>query len=366
MNNEQEFLPIKSIDHVEFYVGNAKQAAYYYMTAFGFQPLAVSSLETGNRDNMSVVLRQNNITLVLTSSFLPDSPVSQHVRLHGDGIKVLALEVEDAARSFEETTKRGAQAYFTPREETDHNGTVHLSAIKTYGDTVHVFVDRSQYKGLFLPGFEKWEPDYRPTETGLRIVDHVVGNVDWGQMKTWAKFYEEVMGFKQLISFDDKDISTEYTALMSKVMTNGNFRVKFPINEPAHGKKKSQIEEFLDYYRGPGVQHLALHTHDILHTVPELRRRGVEFLTIPDAYYSHLLDRVGQIDEDIEELRQHNILVDRDEDGYLLQIFTRPLQDRPTFFVEIIQRKGARSFGKGNFKALFESIELEQERRGNL
>jgi 4-hydroxyphenylpyruvate dioxygenase len=366
MTSQDDFLPINGTDYVEFYVGNARQAAHYYQTAFGFQPLAYAGLETGLKDRTSYVLRQDKITFVLTTSLIPDSPIAAHCKLHGDGVKVVALWVDDARRSFEETTKRGAKAYLQPITETDDNGSVVLSGIHTYGETVHIFVERKNYKGIFLPGFIKWEPFYRPENVGLHYVDHMVGNVDWGEMNQWATFYHDVMGFNQLISFDDKDISTEYTALMSKVMASSNLYIKFPLNEPAHGKKKSQIEEYIDFYKGGGVQHVALATHNILETVSALKSRGVEFLTVPDAYYDSLLQRVGNIDELIEPLRELGILVDRDEDGYLLQIFTKPVEDRPTVFYEIIQRKGAKSFGKGNFKALFESIELEQGRRGTL
>jgi 4-hydroxyphenylpyruvate dioxygenase len=366
MTSHQDFLPINGTDYVEFYVGNAKQAAHYYQTAFGFQPLAYAGLETGLKDRTSYVLRQDKITFVFTTSLIPDSPIADHCKLHGDGVKVVALWVDDARKSFEETTQRGAKAWFAPRVEKDDSGEVVLSGIHTYGETVHVFVERRNYHGLFLPGFVKWDPLYRPAPVGLRYVDHMVGNVDWGQMNTWAKFYADVMGFKQLVSFDDKDISTEYTALMSKVMANSNLYIKFPLNEPAEGKKKSQIEEYIDFYHGAGVQHVAMATNNILETVAALRDRGVEFLRVPDTYYETLLSRVGNIDETVEPLRELGILVDRDEEGYLLQIFTKPVEDRPTVFYEIIQRKGATSFGKGNFKALFESIELEQQRRGTL
>lgn len=361
-----DFLPINGTDYIEFYVGNAKQAAYYYKTAFGFQSIAYAGPETGVRDRASYVLRQGKVTFVFTTSLYPDSPISEHVKLHGDGVKVLALWVDDATKSFHETVKRGAKPYMEPQKLEDENGFVILSGIHTYGDTVHIFVERSQYKGAFLPGFKEVKSDYNPPEVGFKYVDHCVGNVGWGEMNQWAKFYADVMGFTQLISFDDKDISTEYSALMSKVMANGNGRIKFPINEPAKGKKKSQIEEYIECYKGPGVQHIALATDDIIFTVSELRKRGVEFLYVPDNYYDDLLQRVGKIDEDIETLKKLNILVDRDDEGYLLQLFTKPVEDRPTVFFEIIQRKGAKSFGKGNFKALFESIEREQALRGNL
>jgi len=361
-----EFLPINGTDYVEFYVGNAKQAAYYYQTAFGFQPLAYSGLETGNMEKTSYVLVQDKIRLMFTTSLVPDSPISDHVRQHGDGVKVVALWVDDASSAYNETMKRGAKSYFAPIVEEDDHGRVVKSGIHTYGETVHVFIERKDYKGVFLPGFTKWEPAYRSEPLGLKYVDHMVGNVGWGEMNLWAKFYADVMGFTQLISFDDKDISTDYTALMSKVMANSNWRIKFPLNEPAKGKKKSQIEEYIDFYRGPGVQHVAMATDDIIYTVGELRKRGVEFLYVPGTYYEDVLDRVGHIDEDLKTLKSLNILIDRDDEGYLLQIFTKPVEDRPTVFYEIIQRKGAKSFGKGNFKALFESIEREQEKRGTL
>jgi 4-hydroxyphenylpyruvate dioxygenase len=362
----EDFLPINGTDYVEFYVGNAKQAAYYYQTAFGFQPLAYSGLETGDKQKTSYVVVQDKIRFVFTTALVPDSPVGEHVKKHGDGVKVVALWVDDATSAFNETVKRGAQPFMKPTVEEDDNGRVVRSGIHTYGETIHIFVERKDYKGPFLPGYMKWEPEYKTEPIGLKYVDHMVGNVELGEMNKWAKFYMDVMGFRQLISFDDKDISTEYTALMSKVMANGNDRIKFPINEPAEGRKKSQIEEYIEYYRGAGVQHVAMATDNIIHTVSELRKRGVEFLYVPDAYYDDVLDRVGEIDEDLKPLKQLNILVDRDDEGYLLQIFTKPVEDRPTVFYEIIQRKGAKSFGKGNFKALFESIEREQERRGTL
>ncbi len=362
----QDFLPLNGTDYVEFYVGNAKQAAHYYQTAFGFQPLAYAGLETGLTDRTSYVLQQGKIRFMLTTALVPDSEIAEHVKLHGDGVKTVALWVDDARKSFDETVKRGAKPYLHPIVKKDENGEVVLSGIYTYGETVHVFVERKKYTGPFLPGFIKWEPEYRPTEVGLKYVDHMVGNVDWGQMNTWTEFYASVMGFNQLISFDDNDISTEYTALMSKVMSNNNGFIKFPINEPAKGKKKSQIEEYITYYRGSGVQHVAMATDNIMKTVAELRKRGVEFLTVPDTYYETVSQRVGLIDEDLKTLQQLGVLIDRDEEGYLLQLFTKPVEDRPTVFYEIIQRKGAKSFGKGNFKALFESIEREQARRGTL
>ena len=363
----QDFLPLKGTDHVEFYVGNAKQSAYYYQAAFGYELVAYAGPETGLRDRASYVLQQGKIRLVLTTSLLPDSEISEHVRRHGDGVKVMALWVDDARQAFEETTKRGARVAFEPYTLQDEFGTVTLAGIYTYGESVHTFVERTNYTGPFLPGFvAKSSAVPQSAPVGLLHVDHCVGNVGWGEMNTWVKFYEDVMGFKLLLTFDDEDISTEYSALMSKVVSNGNGYVKFPINEPAEGKKKSQIEEYLDYYHSPGVQHIAIATNDIRSTVTELRRRGVEFLSVPGTYYDDLLDRIGQIDEDLESLKALNLLVDRDEEGYLLQIFTKPVEDRPTVFYEIIQRKGAKSFGKGNFKALFESIEREQALRGNL
>jgi 4-hydroxyphenylpyruvate dioxygenase len=364
--DNQDFLPINGTDYVEFYVGNAKQAAHYYQTAFGFQPLAYAGLETGLTDRSSYVLQQGKIRFILTTALLPDSPIGEHVKQHGDGVKVVALWVDDARKSFEETTKRGAKPYLQPTVQKDDNGEVVFSGIHIYGETVHIFVERKNYNGIFLPGYVKWEPEYQPVDVGLKYVDHMVGNVDWGQMNTWTEFYANVMGFKQLISFDDKDISTEYTALMSKVMSSGNGYIKFPINEPAKGRKKSQIEEYIDYYRGSGVQHVAMATDNIMQTVGELRKRGVEFLSVPESYYETVSERVGIIDEDLKILQNLGVLIDRDEEGYLLQLFTKPVEDRPTVFFEIIQRKGAKSFGKGNFKALFESIEREQARRGTL
>lgn len=361
-----DFLPLNGTDYVELYVGNAKQSAHFYKTAFGFQSEAYAGLETGMKDRVSYVLRQDKIRLVLTTPLSEDGEINEHINKHGDGVKVVALWVDDATKAFEETTKRGAKPFMEPRKEEDENGYVVRSGIYTYGETVHIFVERSNYKGTFLPGYKKWESHYNPEPVGLRYIDHMVGNVDWGEMNTWCKFYAEVMGFAQIISFDDKDISTDYTALMSKVMSNGNGRIKFPINEPAEGKKKSQIEEYIDFYNGAGVQHIAVATNDIVATVKAMRDRGVEFLYVPDNYYEDILERVGEIDEDIELLKQHGILIDRDDEGYLLQLFTKPVVDRPTMFFEIIQRKGAQSFGKGNFKALFEAIEREQENRGTL
>ncbi|WP_247233530.1 4-hydroxyphenylpyruvate dioxygenase [Telluribacter sp. SYSU D00476] len=363
---EVDFLPINGTDYIEMYVGNARQAAHYFQTAFGFQPLAHAGLETGLRDRESYVLVQDKIRLVLTSPLVGGTAIGSHIDLHGDGVKVVALWVDDATYSYEETLRRGATSCLEPTTEEDEHGRVVRSGICTYGDTVHVFVERKEYQGVFLPGYKKWEPAYRPESVGLRYVDHIVGNVGWNEMNKWVKFYADVMGFRQLVSFDDKDISTDYTALMSKVMSNGNGRIKFPINEPAEGKKKSQVEEYLDFYGGPGVQHIAVATDNIIETVTALRDRGVEFLQVPTTYYDDLQERVGTIDEEINELRQLGILVDRDDEGYLLQIFTKPIMPRPTLFFEIIQRKGARSFGKGNFKALFEAIEREQQLRGTL
>lgn len=362
----EDFLPLNGTDHVELYVGNAKQAAHFYKTALGFQSVAYAGLETGLKDRVSYVLQQDKIRLVLTAPIEPGGELNEHINKHGDGVKNVALWVDDAQLSYDETTRRGAEPAFEPYTREDEHGKVTLSGIKTYGDTVHVFVDRSAYDGPFLPGYRAWKSDYNPAPTGLKFIDHMVGNVNWGEMNKWVEFYAKVMGFAQLVSFDDKDISTEYTALMSKVMTNGNGRIKFPINEPAKGKKKSQIEEYIDFYKGSGVQHIAVATDDIMATIDDMKSRGVEFLIVPDAYYDDLLDRVGNIDEEISELRKRGILVDRDDEGYLLQLFTKPVADRPTLFFEIIQRKGARSFGKGNFKALFEAIEREQESRGTL
>ena len=361
-----DFLPINGTDYIEWYVGNAKQAAHFYKTAFGFQSLAYAGPETGLRDRASYVLQQGKIRLVFTTALLPQGDIACHVFEHGDGVKVVALWVDDATSAFNETTARGARAYLHPVREEDADGYVIRSGIYTYGETVHIFIERTNYHGPFLPGYVLQESDYKPETIGLEYIDHVVGNVNWHQMNRWVNFYGTVMGFHQLVSFDDADISTEYTALMSKVMTNGNDRIKFPINEPAEGKKKSQIEEYLEYYRGEGVQHLAIATFNIVETVTKLKARGIEFLQVPASYYETVRDRIGEIDEDVDTLKSLNILVDRDEEGYLLQIFTKPAQDRPTLFFEIIQRKGARSFGKGNFKALFEAIELEQGKRGNL
>lgn len=362
----EDFLPLLGTDYVELYVGNAKQAAHYYMSAWGFQPLAYAGLETGLKDRVSYVLQQDKIRLVLTSPLKSGGDINRHIDAHGDGVKSIALWVDDATKSYQETTKRGAESYLRPKTMEDDKGKVVVSGIHTYGETVHLFVERGDYKGVFMPGFRAWNPVYKPTDVGLKFIDHMVGNVGWNEMNKWCQFYEKVMGFAQMVSFDDKDISTEYTALMSKVMSNGNGRIKFPINEPAEGKKKSQIEEYIEFYNGAGVQHMAMATDNIIETVTALKNRGVEFLTVPASYYEDVLDRVGEIDEDLEPLSELGILIDRDEEGYLLQIFTKPILDRPTMFIEIIQRKGAKSFGKGNFKALFEAIEREQESRGTL
>ncbi len=361
-----DFMPILGTDYLEFYVSNAKQAAHFYRSAMGFKPLAYSGLETKNQETESYVVVQDKIRLVLTSPLRSGSAIGKHIDNHGDGVKVTALWVEDATYAYEEAVKRGAKSYMEPKIEEDAHGRVVRSGIHTYGDVVHIFVERKDYNGIFLPGYEKWESSYETEPVGLKFVDHMVGNVELGQMNVWVKFYEEVMGFKQIMSFDDKDISTEFTALMSKVMSNGNGRIKFPINEPAAGLKKSQVDEYLEFYEGAGVQHIAVATDDIISTVTQLKARGIDFLEVPDTYYDVLNERVGPIDEDIEKLRKLKILVDRDDEGYLLQIFTKTVQARPTMFFEIIQRKGATSFGKGNFKALFEALEREQELRGTL
>ena len=365
----QDFLPLLGTDYVEFYVGNAKQAAHFYKTAFGFQSYAYAGLETGLTDRVSYVLKQDKIRLVLTTALTSDSPIGEHVKKHGDGVKVVALWVEDARQAYEETIKRGAKSFLEPTVEKDENGETVRAGIYTYGETVHMFVERKNYTGTFLPGFVEWKSDYNPTPVGLKFIDHMVGNVGWGEMNTWVKWYEDVMGFVNFLSFDDKQIHTEYSALMSKVMSNGNGRIKFPINEPAEGNKRSQIEEYLDFYEGPGVQHIAVATDDIIKTVGELKARGIEFLPPPpQAYYDEIPGRLGvhmeMMKEDIKELQKLSILVDADEEGYLLQIFTKPVEDRPTLFFEIIQRMGAKGFGAGNFKALFESIEREQAKRG--
>ena len=363
---EKDFLPLLGTDYVEFYVGNAKQAAHYYKTAFGFQSLAYAGPETGLKDRASYVIRQNKLTFILTTPLKKDNEIADHINKHGDGVKVLALMVEDATNAWEETTKRGGKSYMKPTILKDENGEVVMSGIYIYGETVHLFIERKNYTGIFMPGYRKWESAYNPTDTGLLYVDHCVGNVGWNQMNKWVNFYEEVMGFRNILSFDDKDISTEYSALMSKVMSNGNGYVKFPINEPAEGKKKSQVEEYLEFYNDEGCQHIALATNNIIDTVTKLQERGVEFLKIPASYYATVLERVGHIDEDLKPLSELGILIDKDDEGYLLQIFSKPVEDRPTLFFEIIQRKGAQSFGKGNFKALFEAIEREQAERGNL
>ncbi|MEP3837205.1 MAG: 4-hydroxyphenylpyruvate dioxygenase [Algibacter sp.] len=367
----QDFLPLLGTDYVEFYVGNAKQSAHFYKTAFGFQSYAYKGLETGSKDSVSYVLIQDKIKLVLTTPLTSKSPINEHIVKHGDGVKVIALWVEDAKKAYLETTSRGAKSYMEPVVEKDEHGEVVRAGIYTYGETVHMFVERKNYNGAFLPGFQKWESDYSPEPIGLKYIDHMVGNVGWGQMNTWVTWYEEVMGFENFLSFDDKQIHTEYSALMSKVMSNGNGRIKFPINEPAKGKKRSQIEEYLDFYEGAGVQHIAVATDDIISSVSQLRARGVEFLSIPpEEYYravpGRLEEHSHELREDIEALKKLGIMIDADEEGYLLQIFTKPVEDRPTLFFEIIQRMGARGFGAGNFKALFESIEREQAKRGTL
>lgn len=364
--NVKDTFPINGTDFIEFYVGNAKQTSLYYMHCFGFDLVAYKGPETGSRDVVSYVLQQGKIRFVITSALEPDHEILKHVAKHGDGVKVLALWVDDAAEAYQKAIERGAESAFEPMEIKDEFGTVKLASIKTYGETIHTLVERKNYHGAFMPGFNPRKSEYQSNSIGLKYVDHCVGNVELGDMNKWVKFYEEVLGFKLLVTFDDKDISTEYTALMSKVVSNGNGYIKFPINEPAQGKKKSQIEEYLDFYKGAGVQHIAVATDNILHTVQALRDNGVEFLYVPENYYETVLERVGHIDEDLEDLKRLNILVDRDEEGYLLQIFTKPVQDRPTVFYEIIQRHGARSFGKGNFKALFEAIEREQALRGTL
>ncbi|HXS36267.1 MAG TPA: 4-hydroxyphenylpyruvate dioxygenase [Flavipsychrobacter sp.] len=366
MKTAKDFLPINGTDHIELYVGNAKQAAHFYKTAFGFQSVAYAGPETGVRDVVSYVLQQGKIRLVLTTPLKSESPISEHIYKHGDGVKILALWVDDAYKAFEETTRRGGKPYMDPKTLIDEYGEVKMSGIYTYGETVHLFVERKNYNGPFLPGYQLWKSNYNPSEAGLLYVDHCVGNVGWNRMNETVKWYEDVMGFVNILSFDDKQINTEYSALMSKVMSNGNGYVKFPINEPAEGKRKSQIEEYLEFYEGEGVQHIAIATKDIVSTVRNLKSRGVEFLNTPATYYEDLLNRVGKIDEDIAPLQELGILVDRDDEGYLLQIFTKPIEDRPTLFIEIIERKGAQSFGAGNFKALFESIEREQAKRGNL
>jgi 4-hydroxyphenylpyruvate dioxygenase len=365
--NEDDFLPLLGNDHVEFWVGNARQSAHYYRSAFGMKLVAYSGPETGVRDRACYVLEQEKIRFVLSTALSPDHPIAEHVKLHGDGVRDIALSVDDAASAYRETTKRGARGVREPFTVKDDSGEVKMSSIAAYGDTIHTFVERRDYKGAFLPGYTAVAgPDQISRPAGLKYIDHMVGNVGWNQMNTWVRFYEDVMGFRLYQTFDDKDISTEYSALMSKVMANGNGRIKFPINEPAEGRKKSQIEEYIEFYKGPGVQHIAMGTGDIIGTVTKLRDQGVDFLRVPSSYYRELTARVGHIDEPLDQLEALGILVDRDDEGYMLQIFTKPVEDRPTLFYEVIQRKGSRSFGKGNFKALFEAIEREQARRGNL
>jgi 4-hydroxyphenylpyruvate dioxygenase len=362
-----DFLPLNGTDYVEFYVANARQATYFYRAAFGMQLVAYRGPETGARDAASYVLAQNRIRFVFTTPLDPDDPRAGLIRLHGDGVHDIALWVDDAEAAWRETTARGASTVRRPETVADDSGEARLAAIATYGDTIHTFVERRNYAGAFLPGFAAAPPEDRLARpTGLLHIDHIVGNVGWGRMNDWVDFYGRTMGFRLFKHFDDKDIATEYSALMSKVMSNGNERVKFPINEPARGKRKSQIEEYLEYYHGPGVQHIAMATGDIVDTVQRMRDQGVDFLRVPSTYYDDLQARVGRIDEPVDRLRHLGILVDRDEEGYMLQIFTRPVQDRPTLFYEVIQRKGSRSFGKGNFKALFQAIEREQDLRGNL
>jgi 4-hydroxyphenylpyruvate dioxygenase len=361
-----DFLPLKGTDHVEFYVGNARQAAYFYRAAFGMSLVAYAGPETGQRDRASYVLQQDKVRFVLTTALRTDSEIARHVHIHGDGVRAIALWVDDARQSWLETTNRGARSIQEPTDFSDADGRVTTSSIAAYGDTIHTFVDRTHYTGTFFPGYQKIEHDDIARPVGLLHIDHIVGNVGWNSMNKWVDFYRDVMGFGLYQHFDDNDISTEYSALMSKVMANGNGYVKFPINEPAEGRRKSQIEEYLDFYGGPGVQHMALATNDILATVARMKQQGVSFLTVPHSYYTDLQNRIGKIDEPIEDLEKLGILVDRDNEGYMLQIFTRPVEDRPTVFYEIIQRKGSRSFGKGNFKALFEAIEREQALRGNL
>ncbi len=362
----EDFLPINGTDYVELYVSNSKQAAHYYKTAFGYQDFAYKGLETGEKNTESYVLAQDKIRLVLTSPLHSNSEIGRHIDKHGDGVKVIALWVDDATDAWKQTTSRGAKSFMEPTIEEDEHGRVVRSGIHTYGEVVHIFVERKDYKGTSCQALQNGQQPTIHRLSGLKYVDHMVGNVALGRMNYWVKFYEDVMGFRNILTFDDNDISTEYTALMSKVMSSGNGYIKFPINEPAAGKKKSQVEEYLDFYEDEGVQHLAVATDDIVDTVTKLRDRGVEFLRVPSTYYDTILDRVGKIDEDLTPLQELGILIDRDDEGYLLQLFTKPVQSRPTMFFEIIQRKGARSFGKGNFKALFEAIEREQELRGTL
>jgi 4-hydroxyphenylpyruvate dioxygenase len=360
-------MPLEGWDHVELYVGNAKQSAYFYEHALGFTPTAYAGPETGVRDRASYVLEQNEIRFVVTSGLRGDSEITRYACVHGDGVKDVALRVPDAAHAYRQAVQRGARGVVEPHWIEDEYGRVELSAIATYGETTHTFVNRSEYHGFYLPGYRSLLEDGKPaTGVGLKSIDHVVGNVELGRMEYWVEFYERTMGFTELIHFSDADISTEYSALMSKVMTDGEGKIKFPINEPAEGKRKSQIEEYLDYYGGPGVQHIAMQTDDIVGTVETLRERGVVFLGTPKAYYEDLAERVGEIGESYDDLRRLRILADRDDEGYLLQIFTKPAQDRPTLFFEVIERHGSRGFGHGNFKALFEAIEREQALRGNL
>ncbi len=366
-SDAKDFMPLNGTDYIELYVSNSKQAAHFYKSAFGFQSFAYAGLETGLKDRESYVVIQDKIRLVLTSPLKSNTEIGTHIDIHGDGVKVVALWVDDATYAYYTAIEKGAKSYLEPTTEMDENGRVVRSGIYTYGETVHIFVERKDYKGLFLPGFVEWKtPDFNPPSVGLKYIDHMVGNVALGNMDKWVKFYEDVMGFTNILTFDDNDISTEYTALMSKVVSNGNGRIKFPINEPAEGLKRSQVDEYLDFYEGEGVQHIAVATNNIIATVRELRSRGIEFLRVPNTYYETVLDRVGHIDEEIKALQELGVLIDRDEEGYLLQIFTKPIEPRPTMFFEIIQRKGAQSFGKGNFKALFEAIEREQELRGTL
>ncbi|MEX0787437.1 MAG: 4-hydroxyphenylpyruvate dioxygenase [Anaerolineales bacterium] len=364
ITEEADFLQIKSIDHLHFWVGNAKHAMYFWWKGMGFQPVAYSGLETGNRRFASYVLQSGKIRFVVSTAYSPADEMAAHHLIHGDGVKAIALAVDDVESAHRETTSRGAASAWAPREEADEFGVLRTAAIRTYGEVLHIFVDRDDYTGPFAPGYRALDLPAEPV--GLVAVDHVVGNVQLGKMNTWVRFYHEVMGFRQLIHFDDQDIGTEYSALMSKVMQDGTGRVKFPINEPAEGKRKSQIEEYLDYYLSPGVQHIAMASGDILATVRELRRRGIEFLRVPEEYYDLMPGRVGAIEEPLEAIRELGILVDRDDEGYLLQIFSRPIQDRPTSFLEVIERHGSRGFGKGNFKSLFEALEMEQAKRGNL
>jgi len=362
----KDLISLQGTDFVEFYVGDAKTSAYYHQVAFGFQPAGYSGMETGQTDRVSYMLKQDKVTLIFTGSLTPDSEIAKHVAVHGNGVKYIALKTDDADKCLEVTTANGAKQYLPTETRSDENGDLKISSIHTYGDTVHLFIDRTNYKGDLLPGFEKWETEMKTEPIGFKYIDHMVGNTDWGEMDKWANFYNKTMGFEPLITFDENDISTEYTALKSVVMASSTGLVRYPINEPAKGKKKSQIEEYIQFYGGAGCQHIALATDDILTAVAAMRARGVEFLDIPDTYYEDLVQRVPEVKDQIEEIKRLSILVDRDDKGYLLQIFTKPIEDRPTFFYEIIQREGAESFGKGNFKALFVSIERDQERRGTL